>query len=286
MSKKLKLIAEKLSEILSEEDLTQITETIEEMVTEKVTEKVAEEKVKLEILGEEYCEQKIQEGITAKEEALIEDYDKKLVDLEDVIVEKLDKFLDLEISSKISDEMLKTVAVNETYLPIVEGIKSLFEDQYVGLDCEGEKTMRRSEDKIKELEESASSIIAEKIELAESMEGLKSDLLISEKIADLTESERARVKKFCEGKKIEELTAEIDSIVEVVVESSSFSSANKDGVVVESVGSKDETTIADDSVVAEDDGIVESTVGTPDSVKEEDAVIIIEDQYTKAESLL
>lgn len=265
---KIALITEKLKDVLSADDLTQIQETIEVMVQESVEAKVEAETKRVELLAEEYVEKQIAEGMEAKTAELIAEYDAKLDELESEIVENLDKFLDMEISEKISDDMLKKIAINETYEPIIEGIKNLFENQFIDLDVEGAKVLMAKDEKISELEESAATHIAEKLELNETIDALKKDLLISEKVQDLTESEKARVLKFTESRSLAELTEGIDEIVSVVTESKSV--AKTDEVIQENID--------------EDDGIEAEELGTPEAEIEKDE--LNESVYSQADGLM
>ena len=252
---KITLITEKLKDVLSTDDLAKIQETITSMVDEAVLEKVEVETKRVELLAEEYVEKQVAEGMEAKTQELIAEYDERLDSLESEIVENLDKFLDMEISEKISDDLIKKIAVNETYEPIVEGIKSLFESQFMDLDVEGAKVLQASEDKLASLEESTSTHIAEKLELADEITDLKRSLLISEKVQDLTVSEKARVAKFTESRTFAELSEGIDEIVKVVTESSS--------TVTNEVISEEND---------QDDGIVDEQLGVPESDIDRDEI--------------
>lgn len=221
---KMKIISEKLETLgLSSDDQSAIQDTIADIVLESVEAKVAEEKEKIISLADEYSQQKIEEGVAAEKEALIAEYDSVIQEFESELVEKLDSFLDLEISSKISDEMLESIAINETYAPIIEGIKDLFEGKYVALDTDGESVVRAKTEEVENLEEKLSSSLADKIELKESCDALKAKLLISEQSMDLTESERARVSSFFEGKKLDEVESKVSDFVDMIVEQSADS---------------------------------------------------------------
>ncbi len=99
----------------------------------------------------------------------------------------------------------------------MEGIKGLFESEYVALDTEGEGIVRRKTEEVENLEEKLSTSMADKIELKESVDTLKTKLLIAESSMDLTESERKRVSDFFEGKSIDGVESKIYDLVERVV---------------------------------------------------------------------
>lgn len=211
-------ILKKLDGVLSEDDVKSFGSEIKSLIEEKASIKIQAEKASIEKLAEEYCDIKIQEGVKKVAEKLISEYDAKVDDLEATLVEKLDKFLDLEITSKISDDMLKQIAVNETYAPIIDGIQKLFEHQHVELDSEGYGSLRKYQEEISELKDQLAESIADKIELEESVDTAASKLLISSKTEHLTESEKSKVFSFFEGKQLAETKDLIDSFVELVVE--------------------------------------------------------------------
>lgn len=284
--KKLTLITEKLKDVLTTEDLNQISETISEMVEESVTVKVEEEKKRIELLAEEYVEKQIAEGMEAKTEELVKEYDVKLDELESEIVENLDRFLDMEITNKISDDLIKKIAINETYQPIVEGIKSLFENQFIDLDVDGANVMKEKEDKITELEESAAGHIADKMDLSEQLEKVQRELLISEALQDLTKSEKERVLKFTENRSYSELKEGIDEIVKVVTESDAPITKK---VVVEN---KDDETTDElpEEVINEGDKVADQEDGIeptePEAPEADEDTTLTESIYAQAGGLL
>lgn len=219
MSKK---ITEKLKDVLSPEDLAELEEGIKKMVKEQVDEKVkllGEEKTsELEKKAEEFCEQEIEKKVAEEKEQLIEEYEKKMVDLETNMVDKLDKFLDSVISEQISDEAIAKIAINETYSPIVEGIKKLFEEKYVALDSEGDKLVKEVKKELEALKEENSRLLAEKMEADELAEKGAIRAILAEKTDGLTETQKERVNTFCEGKSFEDIESTIDSFIEIVEE--------------------------------------------------------------------
>jgi len=209
-------ITEKLKEVLSPEDLKTIEEGIQKMVDDEVALRVEEKTKELDEKAEEFCQMKIAEGVDKEKEALIAEYDKKMDELEDTMVERLDKFLEVEISEQISEETLKKIAINESLKPLVDGIKQLFEEKYVELDSDGEKAIADSKEEIQQLKDQNSDLMAEKIELAKLAEGAAIKLLISDKTVDLTETQKDRVSAFCEGKTFEDVQEKIDRFVAIV----------------------------------------------------------------------
>ena len=264
MSKMEKIIAKlQDSGSFSAEDLIEIQETVKEMVDEKVEILVEEKTTELETLAEEYCAKQIDEGVVAEKEKLEAEYETKYVELEDRLVENIDQFLDVQICENISDEALKSVAINETYAPIIEGIKTLFEDKYTALDVEGDGLLKDYKEKLDESEEKVSSLIAEKIELSNLAEASACKLLISEKVKDLTDTDRERVLTFFEGKDFDEIESKIDGFVDMVIEKETIVTESK----VAKVTSKE--TISESEVTSESECIEEEVIDMRDKVEDE-----------------
>lgn len=232
----MKDIIEKLKGVLSESDLASFQESINSLISEKVAFKVEEKVSELEKLADEYCEKQISEQVTARTQQLSEKYESDLETLESNIVEKLDQYLDLEISEKISDDLIKKVALNETYEPIIKGIQDLFESKYVSLDSEGSALLKDLTMKVESLEDKLATKINENIELNSLCEKAACKSIISEKVADLTVSQRQKVSMFFEGKDFNNIQKNIDSYVDMISEevsmpgSSSMISESEDSI--------------------------------------------------------
>jgi len=211
-------LTEKLKDVLKPEDLVELEDGIKAMVSEQVKLRVEEKTIELEKKAEDFCEQEISKKVEEEKESLIEEYEKKMEDLENNMVEKLDKFLDTVITEQISEESIKKIALNETYEPIIEGIKDLFENKYVSLNTDGEQLVKEQKDEVSRLKDENSKLIKEKIELSELAESGAIKLLIAEKTDGLTDTQKERVNTFCENKTFDEVESQIDSFVEIVEE--------------------------------------------------------------------
>jgi hypothetical protein len=209
-------LTEKLKDVMSPEDLIELESGIKTMVNEQVALRVEEKTIELEKKAEEFCEQEIRNKVAEEKEALIETYEKKMEDLENNMVEKLDNFLDSVITEQISEESIKKIALNETYEPIIKGIQDLFESKYVAIDSNGEKLVKEQKETVRQLRNENSTLIKEKMELSELAEAGAVKLIISEKTDGLTETQKTRVKNFCENKTFDEVERQIDSFIDLV----------------------------------------------------------------------
>lgn len=201
-----KAISEKTAAL--EEEYQTKSELFKETAIEKIQE-----------MAEGYVAKEVEEKVASIKSTLEEEYAEKVQSLEENVVDKLDKFLDLEISSKISDELLESVAINETYAPLIKGIQHLFESQFVALDSEGSQIVESATSEAKTLKTKLNEAHAEKIALAEKVEQLQTGLLIATKTEGLTESQKERVLVMLEGKGFEEVSGKIDTVVDIITES-------------------------------------------------------------------
>lgn len=243
---KLKEKLKALADVLTDEQLVSLEEQIKTMVSDEVALRVEEKTTELDKEAELYCEQEIEKRLTEEKEKLIEQYEEKLEELENTIVEKVDQFLEMEVTSQISDEMIEKVAINETFKPIVEGIQKLFEEKYVALDAEGNKILAETKAEVKELKDKLDEVYAEKLELSKLAENAAVQLKISEKTQDLTESQKQRVKVFFEDKSFDEVDSKIDSFIEMI------------GEAVEEDSIKE--TIAEEKNFSAEDGKIEENI--------------------------
>ena len=240
----MKEILDKLSGVLSESDLAAFQESINTVISEKVALKVEEKTNELEKLADEYCEKQISEQVALRTKALAEKYEEDLEALETKIIEKLDQYLDLEISEKISESLINKIAMNETYEPIVKGIQELFESKYVSLDSEGSKLLKDLTMKVESLEDRLAEKINENIDLNTLCEKAAVKTLISEKTIDLTPSQRQKVVMFFEGKDFDSIHKSIDSYVEMISEEVSMPGSSE--MINESYDSMSDNDTTDD----------------------------------------
>lgn len=229
-------IYDSLKDVLSVEQLDEFKAEVQKSIDEKVLDETA----RIEKKAEEYVELVVEEkteSLTQKAEEFIEiqlseakediikEYDEKLEEMESTVVESLDRFLENEISEKISDELVEAVAIDEQLLPIVDGIKSLFENNYVSLDTEGHSMLAKITSEKEELEEKLSESIAEKMELSELAEKAATELLIKQKSEELSLAESEKVEGFFEGKSFDEVSEKIDNYIGLIQEEATAASA-------------------------------------------------------------
>lgn len=180
-------------------------------ISKEANEQVESYKKKLEEISEQYIFEYFQEKFT-------EQYGKELEAIEEKIIRGLDKYLEFNINEKISPNLIQKTALQETYAPIIEGIKRLFEDEYVPMDLSGSKKIRELKAENTQLKASLTKRTDENMRLAELVESTGKKQIISEKISDLTPAQRIKVKKFFKEKSLNETKKDIDAYIEMIQE--------------------------------------------------------------------
>lgn len=215
-------ITKKLKEILTPEDMKALEEAIQIMVDEKTSKDasllVEEEKSKLEKASHEYVERAILEETEKLQNQLKEDFEIKKEKLEEEYIEKLDSFLEHEISENISDEVLDNIAINETYKPVVEGIKKIFAEQGLELDSDGSALLKEAHKEILELKSDVDRLLEENLELNNMLEKMSIRDIINDKTEGMLPEQKSRVENMFEGKSFEEIENRIDEFVEIVLD--------------------------------------------------------------------
>lgn len=238
-------ILSKLKGVMNEQDLSKFESAVKDMIDEKVNILVEAKIKELEDKAEEFCTKEVSERLVVEKESLIKEYDAKLEKFENNIVEKLDLFLETEITNNISDEMIGKIAINETYRPIVEDIVKIFEEKYAALDTEGYGILKEAKEEIVKLEEEVSNHIADKMELQTESDKQKSVILYLEKTEGLTKTQKDKVLTLIEGKDYSTVKKTITSVIDLVVENEDrpVKSAKKEKAVTEVIETEEQVTI-------------------------------------------
>jgi len=228
-------LKEMLSKILQPEDMTKfeslLTEEINSAVAAAVTAKEKEIKDKYDLLSEEYCKGKVEDGIKEATDRIILEYDEKMVQLSGKVDQQLDLFLEQEILPQITNETIGKIALNEALMPIVSGIKTLLESHGISIDSTGSSILKEARDEIVRLTEENDKNIKEKMLLNEQLESSAKFILVQEKTENLKPEQKKRVVQMFESKGFDETEDKISSFVNFLIESDNHGIAdpNKEG---------------------------------------------------------
>lgn len=252
MSKK---ITQKIKDLLTQEDLKVFESAIESMISERVKSKLGdlvvlkEEELKkqYDVMAEEYVEKELAKQLEEAKAKLMETYDGKLSNVEKKIVAKLDSFLEHVVMEQISDEIVEKVAINETLLPLVNNIKSAFAQTHIELNSDGEKKIAELTESNEIKDKQISENLAKVVELEERLEKSAIFLMISEKSAGLTNSQKKKVVGMFKDKNFEEVESKIDDYVTLI----------KEGEFKKTEEKLDESQKSVDDVISEEDGLKE-----------------------------
>lgn len=180
-------------------------------ITEKAQKRVDTQCKKLEEAAEQYIFEYF-------EEKFKERYGEELDRIEESMISGMDKYLEYTISEKISPKLIQKTAVNETYEPIINAIKTAFEDKYVPLDTTGSSKIREANADKAQLEESLKKQVSENMRLAKMVEDAQKRAVVAEATSGLADAQKARVQKFFESKSYSETKRDINEYISVINE--------------------------------------------------------------------
>lgn len=180
-------------------------------IARKADKKIAEQTKKLETLTQQYINEFF-------EEKFKERYGEELQAIEDRVVEGVDVYFNYAVNEKINPELITKTAINETFAPIVQGIRSLFEEQYVPLNVSGTKKLKEANRKIAELESKLKEQYNENIRISEAAEQSAKKALIAEKTEGFTAEQKEKVSEFFQGKSFSSVKEDIDNYCSIITE--------------------------------------------------------------------
>lgn len=227
-----KNITQKIRELLTPEDLKIFEGAVESMIEDKVQSKLSdliqlkeeELKVKYDALAEAYVKKTVSEMMISKKAKLVESYDKKLALLEQKVVTKLDSYLNHVISEQISDAMLEKIAINETLMPVVEGIRAVFSENHLKVNSSAQSAIDSLNTEISSIKSELSESIDKRIMLETELERSAVYLLIAEKTNGFKRSDKQKVIDMFQNKEFDEVDKNIDNYLGLIKESASIKS--------------------------------------------------------------
>lgn len=225
-----KNITQKIRELLTPEDLKIFEGAVDSMINDKVKSKLSnliqlkeeELKAKYDALAEEYVKKTVSELMIEKKAKLVETYDKKLALLEQKVVTKLDSYLNHVISEQISDSMLEKIAINETLMPVVEGIRAVFTDNHLKINSKAQSAIDTLSSEIQSIKGELSESIDKRIMLETELERSAVYLLIAEKTNGFKRTDKQKVIDMFKDKEFDEVDKNIDNYIGLIKESTSI----------------------------------------------------------------
>lgn len=180
-------------------------------IAKKADKKIADLTEQLQKFSEQYIVEYFDEKFQEK-------YGQELEIMEEKVITDIDKYLEYAVSEKISPKLIEKTAINETFAPIVKGIQSLFEEQYVPLNVSGSKKLKEAKIQMMKLESTLKEQINDNMRLAEAAETASKQALIAEKTASLSEAQKSKVKRFFESKSYAAVKTDIDDYCQTLLE--------------------------------------------------------------------
>ena len=159
---------------------------------------------------EEKSKQLVEERIEEEKQNLIEEYDAKLEDLNEMLISKLDKFLDEEIENlkeSISERIKYDLDIEQADA-IIEAFDAMVVASGADLLSIQNKFEEKTSSKEAELTEKLNSTIAKNLDLKSKVLELEKEMTLSEACRDLTISEAEKLRKVASLYSVDEDFAE------------------------------------------------------------------------------
>lgn len=159
---------------------------------------------------EEKSKQLVEERIKEEKQNLIEEYDAKLEDLNEMLISKLDKFLDEEIENlkeSISERITYDLDIEQADT-IIEAFDAMVVASGADLLSIQNKFEEKTSSKEAELTEKLNLAIAKNLDLKSKVLELEKEMTLSEACRDLTISEAEKLRKVASLYSVDEDFAE------------------------------------------------------------------------------
>jgi hypothetical protein len=192
-------------------------DTLLNEATSKFEEKISSIETKTVELAESYKSkmvgkvEKVAKDLQEKKEADIAAFKKQ-------IVEKLDKYLELEMEKKIPQTYVEAVAKVSVLEPIVEGVKKSLVENHISFDEKNFGLLKDAREEIVKLREEHANSIKESMELNSELKDLQRSLKISEVCEGLTDTQRERTTKLLESYDVDEIGERFAAIRDIIIE--------------------------------------------------------------------
>jgi hypothetical protein len=183
---------------------------------------------------------KLEKQVKTLSEQLKTKKEKEIASFKKDIVEKLDKYLEMELDKKIPDTYVEAVAQVSVLNPIVEGFKKTMEDNYIKFDEENFGLLKDAKEEIMKLREESATSVKESMEINSEMKTIKRTMKISEVCEGLTDSQRERATKLLESYDEAEIGERYDAIRDLIIEGAEYDKGEPAKEVEEEIGNESE----------------------------------------------
>jgi len=134
------------------------------------------------------------------------------------MVEKLDKYLDLEMQRTIPDTYVEAVAKVSVLEPIVEDVKKTLNNNFIKFDEENFGLLKDAREEIVKLREEVAEVTKTNMNLNSDLGDYKRSVKLSEVCEGLTDAQRERATKLLESYDVEELEERFSMIQDIIIE--------------------------------------------------------------------
>jgi hypothetical protein len=191
---------------------------------------------------------KLQEKTDAVVSAITEEKDAELAEFKEEIIDKLDKYLDLEVKKNVPDTYVEAMAQVSVLQPIVEGFKKVMEENYIKFDEENFGLLKDAREEIIKVREELAESTKTSMELNQELSAHKKSVEISKVCEGLTDSQREKAVKLLEDYDADEIVERFSAIRDIIIEADE-SDSDED---VEIIGEGTDAPSGDVETITED----------------------------------
>lgn len=192
---------------------------------------------------------KLQEKTDAVVSAITEEKDAEMAEFKESIIDKLDKYLDLEVKKNVPDTYVEAMAQVSVLQPIVEGFKKVMEENYIKFDEENFGLLKDAREEIIKVREELAESTKESMELNQELGNFKKSVEISKVCEGLTDSQREKATKLLEDYDADEIAERYSAIRDIIIEAEEVVEENSD---VEVIGEESNAPSGDVETIVED----------------------------------
>lgn len=213
---------EKLFEYMESEGKTKLSDDFKSKVEDIFNVALADKAVEINTLTQQLNEKDeeiagLTEQVEKMKQFIEEEVDKTVEEYKEGLVEKIDSFLEAELSELVPDSLIEAQAKIEIYEPLVEGFKQVISKHGVQIDSEGHELLKDAKTEIENLAEEVNEKTAEYNELEEAAEKLLARVLIMEKSDGMTDDQKEKIAVLFDGKSSDEINEKFDEIATLII---------------------------------------------------------------------
>jgi len=172
----------------------------------------------IESRASELASEKIEEGVSAEKERLVEEFETKFEDYKEDVTSKFSNFVDsiLEEEMVIPEKIVRYARLGELYEDLIDQFKVRLAIDEGLLDNEVKDMLKEAKEEITGLRGEVNELTGKKLQLEKDAKDMATHIYLRKKCDGLTESQKNSVFSILEGASKEDIDKKFDIVVESV----------------------------------------------------------------------